>query len=137
MREELDNISSSAPQIKPFDEKKELWTTECLVDELFLCLARKRERVSFQSGKTIAFRSYYRQAIELMRWIPITKPPSEFVIYISDLTPEIKKEIESIGDAERTLQYVLTQAIGRIFENLDSDRYHTSIAQNLKVRLEP
>jgi hypothetical protein len=35
------------------------------------------------------------------------------------------------------VQYVVAQAVGRIFENLDFEYYHLSIAKNLRVRFEP
>jgi hypothetical protein len=64
-----------------------------------------------------------------MKWIPISKPSPVFVINISDLTPRIKSEIAAISQTTTTLQYVLTHAVGRIFENLDFDYYHLSIAK--------
>lgn len=82
-------------------------------------------------------RKYYRQARELFKWIPIAKPSPAFIIYISDLTQDIKTQIEHMmATNPDNLSYVLTQAVGRIFENLDFKYYHLSIARNLRVRLE-
>jgi hypothetical protein len=111
-------------------EEQELWTTECLVDQLFLCLAGTKEHITTNKNDgTIPVKKYYSQARRLM------KP--QFIINISDLTPKIKSEIASISHTPTTLQYVLTQAAGRIFENLDFDYYHLSVARSLKVRFEP
>jgi hypothetical protein len=120
------------------NNQKEYWTTECLVDQLFLNLCSSRQTITNDSGRTITIRKYYAQARELMKWIPIARLPSnEFVINISDIIPAIREEIESVANSPKTLQYILTQAVGRIFENLDFEYYHLSIARNLRVRFEP
>jgi hypothetical protein len=120
------------------NNQKEYWTIECLVDQLFLNLCRSRQTITNNSGRTITIRKYYAQARELMKWIPIARLPSnEFVINISDIIPAIREEIESVANSPKTLQYILTQAVGRIFENLDFEYYHLSIARNLRVRFEP
>jgi hypothetical protein len=115
---------------------KEYWTTECLVDQLFLNLCSSKQTIINGKGRTITVRKYYSQAHRLMKWIPIARPAPEFVISVGDLSPRVKKEIESVIDSSTILQYVLTQAVGRIFENIDFDYYHLSIARNLKVKFE-
>jgi hypothetical protein len=118
-------------------EEQELWTTECLVDQLFLCLAATKEYIATNKNDgTIPVKKYYSQARRLMKWIPIARPAPEYVINISDLSPKVRKEIESIIDSPTTLQYVLTQVVGRIFENINFDYYHLSIARYLKVKFE-
>jgi hypothetical protein len=118
-------------------EQGEYWTTECLIDQLILNLCSIRQTTINDNGKALTIRKYYAQARELMKWIPIARLPlNEFVINISDIRPEIRKEIESISNNHKTLQYVLTQAVGHIFENLDFEYYHLSIARNLRVRFE-
>ena len=45
--------------------------------------------------------------------------------------------LKELHDLDReTLQYVLLQAVGRIFEDVNSKLYHNSISKVLKVRLE-
>jgi hypothetical protein len=113
----------------------EFWTIECLVDKLSLRLAEVKENVN-NNGKEIHVRKYYRQARELFKWIPIAKPSPAFIINVSDLTPQLIVQLEDLITAPDNLRYVLTQAVGRIFENLDFDRFHMSIARNLRLRLE-
>ena len=129
----MNNISSSLDKTFPNEE----WTLEYFVDKIFLCLVQVKETVH-NEGKEIDVRKYYRQAIEKSKWIPIAKPSPAFIIYISDLTQEIKTQIEHLmaTSSPDNLRYVLTQAVGRIFENLDFEYYHMSIARNLKVRFE-
>jgi hypothetical protein len=120
------------------NEQKEYWTIECLIDQLFLNLCSSKQTIINDNGRALTIRKYYAQARELMKWVPIAKLPSnEFVINISDITSVVRKEIENLGNNPKTLQYILTQAAGRIFENLDFEYYHLSIARNLRVRFEP
>ena len=120
------------------EQEEDKWTIERIVDELFLNLVSTTVIVTIEeNGRSIPVRKYYRQARELMKWIPIARPSPEFIINICDLTPRVREEIQSIIAYRETLQYVLTQAVGRIFENLDFEYYNLSIARNLRVRFEP
>jgi hypothetical protein len=49
-----------------------------------------------------------------------------------DLTPGIIAEIKTLSDPN----YVLKEAVGRIFENIDFRQYHLSISKVLEVDLE-
>jgi hypothetical protein len=129
--EYMNNISTSLD--KPFPNEE--WTTECFVDRVFLELVQVQETVN-NKDKEIHVRKYYRQARDLFKWIPIAKPSPAFIIYISDLTPQLKAQIEQLITSPDNLRYILTQAVGRIFENLDFEYYHLSIARNLHVRFE-
>jgi hypothetical protein len=112
-----------------------LWTREKLIDELLLHLARVSEIVIDEEGKKIAVKKYYRRAKELERWIPIARPPPEYIIDISDLDDRLRKELLDEITSNDARHGVLKEAVGRIFENLNFKRYHLSIARNLKVRL--
>ena len=124
---------------------EEVWSIECTVDELQLDLCRAKEVITVDQGfyvngqryvRTLTVHKYYRQARELMKWIPIARPPLAFVINTSDLSLKLIKELEAWIN-HPTFSYILKEAAGRIFENLDFSRYHQSIARCLKVRLEP
>lgn len=114
---------------------KEEWTIECLVDQLFLSLAGTKECVTNGKDETLHVKKYYRRAREIIKSISIWRPPPIFIINISDLPKRIIKEFEAVTD-DKTRAYVLTQAVGRIFENLDFEHYHLSIARNLCVGFE-
>jgi hypothetical protein len=129
----IENLRNKAFHGSTVDD--EFWTIECLVDKLFLRLAEVKENVN-NNGKEIHVRKYYRQARELFKWIPIAKPSPPFIICISDLTPRLKEELEHLITAPESLGYVLNQAVGRIFENLDSERYHMITARKLLVGFE-
>jgi hypothetical protein len=134
----------------PIKVDEEEWSIEYTVDELQLDLCRAKEVITIDRGfyvdgrrseKTLTIHKYYRQARELSKWIPIARPPPAFVINASDLSPKLIKEIEEWFDyshsSTSTFTYILKEAAGRIFENLDFTRYHQSIARCLRVRLEP
>ena len=84
--------------------------------------------------KKVTICKYYSQALRLQKWIPIAKPAPEFNINICDLTPRIVVELKTLEKSG--YDYVTKQAVGRIFENIDSREFHLSIAQKLKVRLD-
>lgn len=113
------------------------FTTEALVDALFLDLAGIKQIVTNeQNDKMVTVRKYYHQALELSKGIPISKPTPSFTISISDLTPQVRNElVNTAASHPDALNHILKQAVGRLFENLDFERYHLSIARNLKVRL--
>jgi hypothetical protein len=117
-----------------FPPKIDCWTEEYLIDELFLQLAGIKEAIK-HNGKSITVHKYYHQAYRLKKWIPIAKPTPEFIVNLSDLTTKIISELKEL-DKEGS-KYVLKQAVGRIFENIDYRQYHLSIARNLEVILKP
>jgi hypothetical protein len=77
-------------------------------------------------------RKYCQQAHKSL-FFGALKPVPPFVIYLSDLTHKIIKELYDLDSESR--KYVLKQAVGRIFEDINSDLYHNSISKVLKVRL--
>jgi hypothetical protein len=117
----------------------DLWTTERIIEELFLDLASVKEKIYNAEGGHVTVHKYYHQAREKMYWIPITKGKGRmsFVIHLSDLTERVKKELQEyyIDAGKKGLSLVLNQAVCRIFENLDFEYTHTNIVKNLAVRL--
>jgi hypothetical protein len=105
-------------------------TVEGLVDELTLHLAAIDE----MHGENDRRRKYYAQAQGLMYRIPVSRPTPAFVINLSDLTPRLLQELENCK--KPTLEYVIKSAVSRLFENLDYNYFHLSVARSLVVRLE-
>ena len=112
---------------------REYWTIAHLMDEVFLQLAKKREIINY-NDKNITIYKYYHQALRMWKWIPISKPKAKFIVNISDLTPRIYCELKNLD--KHTAQYVLKEAVKRIFENIDFKFYHEHIENNLEVVLE-
>jgi hypothetical protein len=109
----------------------EKWTTERLVDQLFLHLDCFTEIIKNDQGQTLTVKKYSQQAYDLLPRIPVAKPTPPFIINTSDLTPRLLQELKNSVKEER--RYVVMQAVGRIFENINSRLYHLSIARKLKV----
>lgn len=115
------------------------WTEAYLIDQLFLRLATT-QYTSHMPGRScdITVYKYYNEALKLRKYIPLV-PPSrpeakavEFVVNLSDLTPRLIAELQALDDSYT----IVKLAIGRIFENIDPEQYHLSIASKLKVRIE-
>jgi hypothetical protein len=116
----------------PDAKDRQYWIEDFLIEEVFLRLAGTKILVK-HDGKGVSVHKYYSQALRLRKWIPIAKPVPEFIVNMSDLTTRIISELKTADDS----QYVLKQAAGRIFENIDPRQYHLSIARNLEVTLRP
>jgi hypothetical protein len=139
-------VPRSQQQQQPSPIDSVVWSIECTVDELQLDLCRAKEEITIDRGfyvdgkksvKKLTVQKYYRQARELMKWIPIARPAPEFVINARDLSPKVIEELEVRANNPDAIGYVLKQAVGRIFENLDFNFYHLSISRSLRVRMEP
>jgi hypothetical protein len=77
-------------------------------------------------------RKYYNQAHNLLKIGAFSSVPP-FPVNVSDLYPELLKELRVLDNRDRCL--VLKQAVGRIFEDINFRLYHNSISRVLKVRL--
>jgi hypothetical protein len=108
------------------------WTKSYLVDRL------KQHLATFEESDPDNFdpRKYYNRAHHHLKAAAFDPVPP-YIIYLSDLskTPRLVKEILELDKADRA--YVLRQAVGRIFEDVNSDLYHNSISRVLKVELQP
>jgi hypothetical protein len=115
-------------------------TTNCLIDWLKSHLAKvigiNTREVSYREliqRQIFGDRKYYNQALDLLR-IGAYKPVPYFIINLADLTQELRSELSSLD--KQTRQFVLKQAVGRIFEDINSDLFHNSISRVLKVKFE-
>jgi hypothetical protein len=98
-------------------------TIEGTIDELYLCLMK--------------LRSYEKQAYDLMYRIPVYKPTPIFEIKISDLNEQVKKGLDDRWNYKKEIDYILKEAVGRIFKNLDERYFLLSVKRLLQVRLVP
>lgn len=121
------------------EKPDDLWTTERIIDELFLDLTRAscEIRKFDENGvsRTIHYKKYYRQALNKMYRIPLWKPKPSFIVSISDISERVKKELDDYYKTgyKYRFNYIVTEAVGRIFENIDAAYFHNSIMKNLKV----
>jgi hypothetical protein len=122
------------------EEHVSIGTTTYLIDRLKYHLSkvvgvetRSKEDNELKQHRIFGDRRYYNQAFDLLR-IGAYKPVPYFIINLSDLSEELRKELSSLDKQSR--QFVLKQAIGRIFEDVNSDLFHKSISRVLQVRFE-
>jgi len=100
-------------------------TIEATVDDLYLCLVKQKS-------------SYYeRQASDLIYKIPVYKPAPIFEIRISDLNEQVKNELDDRWNYKREIDYILKEAVGKIFANLNEQYFLLSVKRFLKVKLVP
>ena len=104
-----------------------MMTKACLVDRLKQHLATI-EDTEWKYDR----RKYYNQAHDKLK-IGAFKPVMCFMVYIADLSPELISELHSLDLQDR--DFVLKQAVGRIFEDVNFDIYHNSVSRVLKVKL--
>jgi hypothetical protein len=104
-------------------ELEETYTIERTIDELYLCLMTVKDDL------------YYKQAYALMYLIPVYKPTPIFEIKISDIDKQVKKELDHRWNSKKEIDYILKEAVGRIFKNLDERYFLLSVKRLLQVRL--
>jgi hypothetical protein len=115
------------------NNKHDVWTSNYLIDRLKQHLATFEIPVAPNNDENIFDkRKYYQQAHKSL-FFGALKPVPPFVIYLSDLTHTIIKELYDLDRESR--RYVLKQAVGRIFEDINSVLYHHSISKVLEVKL--
>jgi hypothetical protein len=106
--------------------KKQIWddcTIERTVDEFYLCLMR------------VDGNHYEKQARDLIYLIPIHKPRPFFDIKIPDINQQVKKELDDRWNYRKEIDYILKEAVGRIFKNIDERYFLLSVKRLLQVRL--
>jgi hypothetical protein len=113
--------------------EQEHWTESYLVDRLKQRLATFEASITCSDDERVYDHGKYYQEAHKSLLIGALKPVPPFVIYLSDLSPKIIKELYDLDRESR--KYVLKQALGRIFEDINSELYHNSISKVLVVKL--
>ena len=119
-------------------EIPELWTNDYIVSRLKLRLgivelsnnASKTDLL--ETGKQFDSRKYYNQAYHYLR-VGVCNPIPNFLISLVDLGPTLIKELAQLEKQDR--DFVVKQAVGRIFEDISSELYHDSVSKVLKVKI--
>jgi len=120
-------------QAAPYKHPEYCGMTEaCLVDRLKQNLATITIATITSTEKNYDNRKYYNHAHNLLK-IGAFRPVTFFPVSVSDLWPELLKELSILDKTDRS--FVLKQAVGRIFEDINSELYHNSISSVLEVKL--
>jgi hypothetical protein len=100
------------------ENTQDQWTTQRLIEELYLYLTRYDIRLDEYTG--IRKSRYERQAEELIYRIPVHQPTPSFIVNIHDLNDKLKEELAALD--LNSLADIMREAVGRIFENFN-ERY--------------
>lgn len=96
-----------------------LWTLAYIKDEL-----------TYQKTNAIHItHKYYEQAKLVLYRIRVynTSKPPVFIIYIADLTPSLKTELDQLEQRELDLfRMLVTEAVQTILEGINDRYYHTN-----------
>jgi hypothetical protein len=117
------------------EESSRYWTVSYTIEQLKEHLARVKHTIVINEKMTIRARKYYDQAFHLLKIGAFKQTPS-YVISLTDFDNDSRLLIELHDLDKETLAYVLRQAVGRIFEDVNSKLYHNSISKVLKVKIE-
>ena len=117
-------------------DQNEIWTVEYIVDRLFFEMLELNDGAEgwedYQNkGQK---EKYYNRAKEALK-MAAGRPPPVFVINKSDLTLRLKRELAGLKKGN-TLDYVVSEAIGRICENVNRRLYHLTLKKCLGWRFE-
>jgi hypothetical protein len=129
--EQPDNNSSAAAA----------YTSNYLIDKLKAVLAKTLglDNIIYRpwfNDKRVGIygdRKYYNKAFDLLS-IGAYNPVPFFIINLPDLPKSLRNELSNLDKEARA--FVLKQAVGRIFEDINPDLFHNSISRVLKVRFE-
>ncbi len=112
------------------------WSIEATIDGLLCNLVTAEQTVTNKTGQTLTIRKYQSQCRHLARLIPIALPTPEYLIYSSDLKPEVRQSLDTTWKLShpRKREIIIHQAVLRLFEALGFEPY-ISIGRKLKVKL--
>jgi len=142
------------------DISRQLWTTEKLANQLFICLSKKEAepmRVTmpftdnnssnkdkdlmeqYESSNTLLYKKYIIRAEKLAGSYCEDKP-NIFVINLSDLDERLQAkllDLQITKSSGETLSRVLHSAVARIFALASLAWFYKSAREEIKVSLEP
>lgn len=111
------------------------FTISRLTDELTLILSSKNDCDIFEykygQQYLYIFRPYQNQAEGLLYRINVGEYPPEFVIWEEDIPEELIRTLRKLGLV--TMKMIVTEAVRRLYESVDSDYFHTNGLYN-KIR---
>ena len=118
-------------------ETFDVWTTERLIDEVYLSLIDVKAQMCLinpkKDGGSIR-RIYQEQARHKLYRMPVFRPPPVFVIHLKDLDERVRRQLAKKDKSVR--KHILEKAAERIFETVNKRYFLLSGLSFLKVRIE-
>lgn len=119
-----------------YKNEDNVWSMEFQIDKLKQYLAMNAKIIlNHKTGQITELRKYYLQVFDMQKIGALDRSMVKpFVIHLSDLPKKMIIELIDLNEKNRT--YVLIQAVGRLFEDVNYQLYHNSISRILSIRLE-
>jgi hypothetical protein len=141
-------IKRQNPKAKLEVDNSPVWSLSAIGEELFMqmmevkvafCLmvgVSKEARLQDlrNLGRGVPRRLYEEQVRYKMYRISIFRPPPVFVIHLKHLDDRLKRELSTLDRENR--DFVVREAIGKIFEHVDKRFYFQSAKPLLRWRFE-
>jgi len=96
--------------------------------------SKSEEAYRCNTGSGVLRRLYEEQARYKMYRIPVFRPPPIFIVYLKHLDDRLKKELANLDRESK--DFVMREAIGRIYEQVNKQFFLLSVKPLLKWRLE-
>jgi hypothetical protein len=116
------------------EPEREYWLLSYTIEQLFNDMSGTVEIVTVR-GKSNQVCKYRDRALKIFKSVGNTKSNLDFVINFSDLSRRLIAELKVLD--KMSADYVLKQAVGKIFESIDSKRYCSlEIGKRITVRFD-
>jgi hypothetical protein len=116
------------------EPEREYWLPNYTIEQLFNDMSETVEFVTVK-GKSNQVCKYRDRALKIFKLAGNTKSNLDFVINFSDLSLRLIAEPKVLD--KMSADHVLKQAVGKIFESIDSNRYCSlGIAKRITVRFD-
>jgi hypothetical protein len=113
---------------KKIEDRKSIPSNQCYYDyNLELDFTRNPKILFDIDERWYYYKAYHYQKLGIF----LRKDVPPFKVSLSHLSPEIIYELSQLDEKDR--KFILKQAVGKIFEDINFDLYHDSISKNLEV----
>ena len=137
-----EKYSYSVTRALPKYDPLRMQTLAATEDDVLYTLLMQFEVVKFNNGRETLGRKYQKQVIEIILNHARYGKVKDFIFNKSDIRGHLKDQftIEKIGgtpkECRNIVREILTNAVRRLFEELDTEYYHNHLAGKLQVRFE-
>jgi hypothetical protein len=119
-----------------------LQTYAATEDEFLFTLLRTWEVVKLKNGRKTLYRKYNKQAIGIILHHARSGKVKDFIINDYDIRGHLRDQLslENIGgtqkERDKIVHMIISNAVRRLFEELDLEHYHNHLVDKMRWRLE-